>query len=239
MEGRHTAASEIPFGTSPFSIREKLLGGAFWQFLDSRRVLRQFRNPLLAHSVRVAVIDERRTVTRSRSGVSGLFWLQHWRVLRGARGHVGLYQTRPNQLALRRRLHPRHPHVSERPAPLLLRVALGIRARARAVSSKSCETQRSFAASLVVPESPRFLASRGRAKEVGNWFKRACAVNRVKIAEIFPEGLEDGAKLMCEKPAATNKAAVGESSRRQSSCPDTRKARERERERHAKICLRH
>ena len=58
-----------------------------------------------------------------------------------------------------------------------------------------------FAASIAVPESPRFLAARGESAAVAKWFRRACALNRKPLAELFPEGLEQSAKDMCA-PAA-------------------------------------
>lgn len=61
-----------------------------------------------------------------------------------------------------------------------------------------------FAASIAVPESPRFLAARGESAAVAKWFRRACALNRKPVAELFPEGLEQSAKDMCA-PAALSR----------------------------------
>jgi putative MFS transporter len=57
-----------------------------------------------------------------------------------------------------------------------------------------------YAISLAVPESPRFLASRGKAEEVANWFKRAAGLNRKPIEEVFPEGVTEGSKKLCYAP---------------------------------------
>ena len=46
-----------------------------------------------------------------------------------------------------------------------------------------------YAVSLLVPESPRFLAARNEAAKVGSWFKRAAALNRKPIDLCFTRTL--------------------------------------------------
>lgn len=57
-----------------------------------------------------------------------------------------------------------------------------------------------FAVSLLVPESPRFLASRGQAEQLKRWFSRAARLNGKKMEEVFPEGAEAGAAALCYEP---------------------------------------
>jgi putative MFS transporter len=66
-----------------------------------------------------------------------------------------------------------------------------------------------FLASLAVPESPRFLAARGEASNDAAWFKRACAVNRKSVDELFPEGIDKSAAQMCKVATSTSKGGGG------------------------------
>uniref|UniRef100_A0A7R9U3E6 Major facilitator superfamily (MFS) profile domain-containing protein n=1 Tax=Pinguiococcus pyrenoidosus TaxID=172671 RepID=A0A7R9U3E6_9STRA len=45
--------------------------------------------------------------------------------------------------------------------------------------------------SLLVPESPRFLALKGRTKALGRWFRWACNLNGRRVGEILPNGEKD------------------------------------------------
>jgi len=62
-----------------------------------------------------------------------------------------------------------------------------------------------FAAALIVPESPRFLAGRGNAKSVASWFKTAARVNGKKTEELFPEGLEAASNALVAEAAEGKK----------------------------------
>ena len=62
--------------------------------------------------------------------------------------------------------------------------------------------------SFFLPESPRYLAARGKERALSRWFKRASKLNGVPVAELLPGGDRD-VKALCENGRPRRRRKIG------------------------------